>query len=666
MAESIENRIERLRKLVSHHDRKYHVEDSPEISDEQYDRLYSELERLEEERPDLVTHDSPTQRIGGKSLDAFEKVIHDIPMQSLQDVFSKAELKAFHNRVVNAAGDVEYVVERKIDGLSVSLEYRNGLFEVGSTRGDGVTGENVTQNLRTIKSIPLRLPETISLLEVRAEVFMSKKEFARLNRLQEEKGEKVFANPRNAAAGSLRQLDSAVTAKRNLDAFVFNIQRIEGKKFLTHSETLEFLKEQGFKVIPDYRICSSMEEVLDEIESIEKNRFGYPFEIDGAVIKVNSIPVREKLGSTAKNPRWAVAFKYPAERRQTTIRNIYINVGRTGVLTPNAILEPVRLAGTTVGKATLHNMDYIDHKDIRIGDTVWVQKAGDIIPEVVEVDLSKRTGKEQRFRMHDTCPECGAAVIREQGEAAYRCTGIDCPAQLLRSIIHFSSRDAMNIEGLGPAVIEMLLGNGLIKGVADLYYLRDKSEELERLERMGEKSAANLLNSIDRSRSNDIDRLIFGLGIRHIGHRAARLLADRFVEMDELMKAQEEDIENIEEFGHKMAESVVTFFCQENNKDMIARLKDAGVSMQSLRKEQKKERTLEGLVFVLTGTLPTYTRSQAKQIIESLGGRISGSVSGRTDYVVAGDDPGSKLDKAVQLGINIIDEAELGRLTGRA
>jgi len=665
MTDSIEKRIEILREKINYHNYKYYVEDSPEISDFEYDAMYRELERLEAERPDLVTPDSPTQRVGGKPLEGFEKVVHEVQMQSLSDVFSKEELFAFDKRVRDVVGDnVEYVVEKKIDGLSVSLEYENGKFIRGSTRGDGITGEDITQNLKTIKSIPLSLKENIPFLEVRGEVFMSKKEFARLNEEQENLELPPFANPRNAAAGSLRQLDPKITASRKLDIFIFNIQRVTGRSFSTHSESLEFLKSMGFKISPDYKVCSNIFEAMEEIEAIGERRGELYYEIDGAVVKVNSLSQRDVLGSTTKTPRWAVAYKYPPEKKQTVIKDICANVGRTGVLTPLAVLEPVRLAGSTVSRATLHNMDYIREKDIRIGDTVWVQKAGDIIPEVLEVVFEKRNGTEKEFKMPEKCPVCGSQVLREESEAAYRCTGIECPAQLFRSIVHFASRDAMNIDGLGPAIIEALLDKGYISGVADLYYLHLKKNEIMNMERMGKKSTENLLNSIERSKSNNIDRLIFGFGIRHIGLRAAQILSQRFESIDALSKATVEDLINIPEFGQKMAESVVVFFNQEQTKDTIRKLRDAGVNMVSQGKKQLVDNRFEGLTFVLTGTLPTYTRSEATEIIQSFGGKVSGSVSKKTSFVLAGEDAGSKLDKAMQLGIKIIDEDEFKKMIG--
>jgi len=664
MDKGIEERIKELREIINYHDYKYYVEDNPEISDFEYDALYRELEELESMRPDLVTPDSPTQRVGGKPLEGFEKVVHEVQMQSLQDAFSEAELFAFDQRVREAVGsdDIEYVVEKKIDGLSVSLEYENGRFFRGSTRGDGLVGEDVTQNLKTVKSIPMVLREQVPFIEVRGEVFISKKDFIKINEEQEALEQPLFANPRNAAAGSLRQLDPRITAKRKLDIYVFNIQRIEGKTFDTHAESLEYLKTLGFKVSPDYRVCKDIREAIEEIKDIGEKRGEMSFEIDGAVIKVNSLRQRQILGSTAKTPRWAIAYKYPAEKKQTKIKDIWVNVGRTGVLTPNAVLEPVRLAGTTVSRATLHNMDYIKEKDIRIGDTVWVQKAGDIIPEVVEVVFEKRTGEEKEFVMPEKCPVCQAEVVREEGEAAYRCMGIECPAQLFRSIVHFASRDAMNIEGLGPAIIEALLDKGFIKGIADLYYLHQRKDELVKMERMGKKSTENLLNSIERSKQNNIDRLIFGFGIRHIGLRAAQLLSENFESIDAISEASVEDIVRIPEFGEKMAQSVVRFFRQEQTADTIEKLRASGVNMKSLGRKRVKDNRFEGLTFVLTGTLPSYSRAEATEIIKSFGGKVSGSVSKKTSYVLAGEDTGSKLDKALQLGVKVIDEEEFKRM----
>ncbi|NLP14549.1 MAG: NAD-dependent DNA ligase LigA [Clostridium sp.] len=653
----IKKRICELREILNYHSHKYYVEDAPEISDYEYDALYRKLEKLEEMRPDLITPDSPTQRVGDKLLEGFEKVIHAVQMQSLADAFSEGELYAFDKRVREAVGkDIEYVVEKKIDGLSVSLLYENGIFIRGATRGDGLIGEDVTQNLRTIKSIPLKLKKSLPLLEVRGEVFISKKDFMSINEEQEKAGQQLFANPRNAAAGSLRQLDPKIANLRKLDIFIFNIQRIEEESFDKHSQTLEYLRELGFKVSPGYKVCRDINEVWDEIRHIGDEREDMSFEIDGAVVKVNSLRHREILGSTTKTPRWAVAYKYPAEVKQTVLKDIQINVGRTGVLTPIAILDPVRLAGSTVGRATLHNVDYIKEKDIRIGDTVSIRKAGDIIPEVVEVVFEKRSGNEVEFRMPGKCPVCSADVVREMGEAAYRCTGIDCSAQLYRSIVHFASRDAMNIEGLGPAIIDMLLSKGIIKGIADLYYLHKEKDSLIDMERMGEKSVANLLASIEKSKSNNIDRLIFGFGIRHIGIRAAQLLSENFESLDALMEASLEDIKSIPEFGDKMAESVVVFFNQKQTKDIIEKLKAVGVNILSDGKRKINDSRFDGKTFVLTGTLRGFTRKEAEEIIKNFGGKTSASVSKKTDFVLAGDEAGSKLDKAMALGIPVINE----------
>lgn len=662
-------RIKELRELINYHNRKYYIEDSPEIEDYEYDKLYHELLDLEEKNPHLITPDSPTRRVGGQASKAFEKVIHEVKMESLQDVFSVEELYAFDKRVRDALGqvDVEYVVEKKIDGLSVSLEYENGLFIRGSTRGDGIVGEDVTANLKTIKSIPLKLflPDGIQLpyLEVRGEVFMSKKDFLELNERQEAMDQKTFANPRNAAAGSLRQLEPSVTASRKLDIFVFNIQRIDGVDIPTHSASLEFLKELGFKTSPDFRLCGSIDEVVAEINALGEIRGSLPYETDGAVIKINSLAQREILGSTSKAPRWAIAYKYPPEVKKTLLKDIVIQVGRTGALTPNAVLEPVRLAGTTVSRATLHNEDFIKERDIRIGDTVWVRKAGEIIPEVLGVDFSARPENAVQFKMPSVCPVCGAPAVREEQEAVIRCTGIECPARLFRSIVHFASRDAMNIEGLGPALIEALLDKGFIKTIPDLYTLHEKREQLIQLERMGEKSVDNLLESIERSKGNDLSKLIFGLGIRHIGKRAAQLVAEHFKTMDAIMSADVTEAQEIEEFGEKMASSLVSFLCQEQTRHTISRLKALGVNMESSL-QRKKGGVFDGLTFVLTGTLPTYTRSEATRMIEERGGKVAGSVSKKTSYVLAGEEAGSKLDKAIQLGIAIIDEETFKKMCG--
>lgn len=663
----VEDRIESLRELIDYHSRRYHVDDDPEISDFEYDKLYHELADLERENPHLVTPSSPTQRVGSQADSAFSKVIHEIKMESLNDVFDIAELYEFDKRVHETVEqNIAYVVEKKIDGLSVSLEYADGVLVRGSTRGDGQTGEDVTGNLKTIRTIPLKVNELpdkrkIPFLEVRGEVYMSKKDFLELNGRQENAGQKVFANPRNAAAGSLRQLDPAITAQRKLDIFVFNVQRAEGVIFKSHSESLGFLRDLGFKVSPGYRICSNIDEVVEEINAIGESRGTLSFETDGAVVKVDDLDQRILLGSTSKAPRWAVAYKYPPEMKKTVLREIIIQVGRTGALTPNAVLEPVKLAGTTVSRATLHNEDFIKERDIREGDTVWVRKAGEIIPEVLEVDFTKRPAGIKPYEMPDRCPVCGAPAIREESESVTRCTGIECPARLFRSIVHFASRDAMNIEGLGPALVDMLLEKGFIKGIPDLYRLKERRDELTALERMGAKSVDNLQESIERSKTNDLGKLIFGLGIRHIGLRAAQLAAMNFGSMDRLIEASEEEIRGIADFGEKIAESLYGFLRQEQTLHTLRLLKDAGVNMVSTI-NRSNDGIFKGKTFVLTGTLPGYTRTQATNIIEKLGGKVTGSVSKSTDYVLAGVDAGSKLDKALLLDVDIIDEEAFRKL----
>ena len=659
----IEERVKYLRDILEYHNQKYYVEDNPEISDFEYDELYSELVKLEKENLELITEESPTQRVGGEPLKDFQKVSHKVTMQGLIDVFDNEELIAFDRRVRETLGnDYEYVVEKKIDGLSVSLEYENGIFIRGATRGNGLVGEDVTQNLKTIKSIPLKLKNTDISLTVRGEVFIAKKDFKDINKEQEEAGQAQFANPRNAAAGSLRQLDSKIASKRKLDIYVFNIQEIEGKVFSMHSEALDFLKTQGFKVSPSFVVCKNIEEVIKEIGKIGEERHELGFDIDGAVVKVNLLAQRELLGNTSKAPKWAVAYKYPAEKKRTIIQDIWVNVGRTGVLTPNAVLKPVRLAGTTVSRATLHNMDYINDKDIRIGDTVWVQKAGDIIPEVVEVDREKRTGGEIPFKMHERCPVCDSKVEREDGEVAFRCTNINCPAQLTRSIIHFVSRDAMNIEGLGSSIVEILYNKGFIESIADLYYLYKRKNELLNIERMGEKSVENLLNSIEKSKSNNIDRLIFGFGIRHIGLKASQILSECFGSIEDIIKSDVEEISNIPEFGQKMAESLKKFFQKEQTIKIVENLKEAGVNLKSKGKQTLVDTRFEGMTFVLTGALRTFTRDEAGNIIKNYGGKVSSSVSKKTSCVLAGEDAGSKLLKANDLGVKVVDENEFMKM----
>ena len=651
--------IEELRELINYHSNLYYTKDEPEISDFEYDKLMSQLKAMEAENPELITPDSPTQRIGGKILDGFEEVTHTVQMQSLNDVFDRESVIDFGVKTESTLGEkVEYITELKIDGLSVSLEYRNGIFFRGSTRGDGNVGEDVTENLKTIRNIPLKLNEEIPFLEVRGEVYMPHKSFESLNKRQEETGQKTFKNPRNAAAGSLRQLDSSVVAQRKLDIFVFNIQQIEGKEITTHKEGLQYLSSLGFKTIPDTPVYPSIEEAFSEVERIGEKRDSLDFDIDGAVIKVNSLRQREILGSTAKCPKWAVAYKYPPEIKETRLTDIVIQVGRTGVLTPNAVLESVRLAGTTVSRATLHNIDYIREKDIRIGDSVLVQKAGDIIPEVLSVVKEKRSGDEKVFEMPERCPVCGARVYREDGEAAYRCTGSECDAQLARNIIHFASRDAMDIEGMGPAMVEKLLDNGLISSVYDIYTL--KAEDIAQLDKMGEKSAANLISAISKSKGNDLSKLIFALGIRHVGSRNAKILAMKFRNLDKLINATENEISSVDEIGKVIAQSIVNFFNQEQNIELVNNLRSAGLNFEC--KEFITEGIFSGKTFVLTGTLPTLSRNDASKIITDNGGKVSSSVSKKTDYVLAGEEAGSKLDKANALGINVISEAELFNL----
>lgn len=652
---TVEKRYEELKALLNEHGYKYYVLDNPDITDEQYDKLMRELTEIERANPDFVTADSPTQKVGGRILDGFEQVTHTVPMQSLQDAFSFEEVKEFDARVRSTIENPVYCVEQKIDGLSVSLEYVDSVFVRGSTRGDGMVGEDVTENLKTVKSIPLRLRVDVPYLEVRGEVFISKPEFARINEQREENGEPTFANPRNAAAGSLRQLNSAIAAKRNLDIFVFNIQQMQGRKITSHSEGLEFLRQCGFKVIANTRGFSTIEDAFAEIERVGSIRRDLYYDIDGAVIKLDSLSQRDELGSTAKTPRWAIAYKYPAEKQRTKIKGITVAVGRTGVLTPAADLEPVFIAGSTVSRATLHNIDFIRQKDIRIGDTVVIQKAGDIIPEVVEVVTSVRDGSEIIFNMPDTCPACGAGVHREEGEAAVRCTGVDCPAQAVRSIIHFVSRDAMDIEGLGPQIIEKLIDNKLISNSADLYYM-DK-ESLSALDKMGDKSAENILSALENSKSNSMEKLLYALGIRHIGAGASKLIARRFGDVYALFDATAEELCTIGDIGKVMAESVVDFFAEPRNRAFIDKLAGAGVNMRYISSATTDNR-FEGKTFVLTGTLEHYGRKEAGEIIEKFGGKVTGSVSKNTDYVVAGESAGSKLDKANALGITVLTEAE--------
>lgn len=662
MAMDYTREIEKLRGELEEHSRHYYVEDAPTITDYEYDMMMRRLRELEAEHPELITPDSPTQRVGGEAVSGFDSVTHRVPLQSLNDVFSYDELRDFDRRMRDMFGDeIEYTVEPKVDGLSMALEYENGVFVRGATRGDGVTGEDVTANLRTVRSIPLRLageniPET---LIVRGEVFMSKKVFEELNSERERDEKPLLANPRNAAAGSMRQLDPKIAASRKLDFAAFNLQFVSASDFTTHSETIDYMADLGFRAIP-YKRCSTIDEVICEVERIGEMRDEYAHEIDGAVVKLNDLTLRERAGSTAKAPRWAAAFKYPPEEKPSVLRAITIQVGRTGVLTPKGEIDPVRLAGTTVTNVTLHNMDFIASKDIRIGDTVIVRKAGDIIPELLSVDISKRPEGAVPYEFPTVCPVCGAPAERVDGEAAVRCMGAECPAQLVRNIAHFVSRDAMDIEGMGIKVAELLIGEGMLKSPADLYYL-DK-EKIEALDRMGEKSAANLLANIEKSKQNDLSKLLFAFGIRHIGAKAAKLIAVHFGSLDAVMEASVEEIAELRDIGLTMAESLVKWLHAEQSRDMIERLRAAGVNFLCMDKPASA--VLEGKTFVITGTLPTMKRNEAESLIESNGGKVSSSVSKKTDYLVAGEDAGSKLKKAQDLGIAIITEEELLAMIG--
>ena len=632
----------------------YYVLDAPVIPDYEYDRLNRRLEELEAQHPEEVTHDSPTQRVGGKILEGFQPYSHEVPLESLQDVFNGEEVAEFCEKMDEGLGAmVEYSVEPKVDGLSVALEYRDGVFVRGATRGDGRVGEDVTENLKTIRSIPMTLPEKLPRLIVRGEVYMSRAVFEEINARRELEGKPLMANPRNAAAGSLRQLDPKICAERKLDIQVFNLQLAEGKKFLSHAETLEYLASQRFKVIP-HKTLSGTAAVQTEIDRINEERMAYPFDIDGAVVKVNSLSDREILGSTAKFPKWAVAFKYPPEKKPSKVLDIVVQVGRTGVLTPKAVLTPVRLAGTTVTNATLHNQDYITEKDIRIGDTVIVQKAGEIIPAIVEVDFKQRPEGTQPYTLPEVCPVCGAPVVRDPDGAALRCTGAECPAQLLRNITHFASRDAMDIEGLGPAVVQQLVDSGLIRNASDLYSLH--AADVAKLDRMGAKSAENLIRAIEKSKANDLSRLIYGLGIRQVGEKAAKVLASHFGTMDALMAATAEELTEIDDVGAITAQCIVDYLAQPQSRDLIQRLKAADVNMESTR--MQVDDRFKGMTFVLTGTLTRFDRKTAQALIEERGGKASGSVSKKTTYVVAGEAAGSKLTKAQELGIPVLSEDE--------
>ena len=649
-------RISYLVKTLNYHSNRYYNDDDPEIEDFEYDALQNELKSLEAKYPDLILNDSPTQKVGGKAATSlFTPVPHEVRMESLLDAFSFSEIEDFAERTSSAlkTNGAAYVVEPKIDGLSVSLEYVNGIFTRGSTRGDGDVGEDITENLRTIKSIPMKLNSNVPFIEVRGEVYMPREVFLKLVERQELNDEKPFKNPRNAAAGSLRQKDARITAERNLDIFIFNVQQIDGDFDATeHKQSLDYLKELGFKTVPFYTPCKDIKEVESEITRIGEERYTLLFDIDGAVVKVNDFTLREELGSTAKYPKWAIAYKYPPEEKETVINNIAIQVGRTGVLTPVAEFEPVFVAGSTIARATLHNQDFISEKEIRIGDTIKIRKAGDVIPEVVSV--VKHGDNTEPYFIPLTCPSCGAEVYRETGEAAIRCTNPECPAQLLRVLIHFCSKPAMDIDGLGESVVELLINNDLIKNPADIYELTPS--DISGLDRMGEKSAINLISAIEKSKENDLSKLISAFGIRHVGEKAAKLLSEHFGSMDAILTASVIDVLEIEGFGQIMAESVVEFFSKPETLDLIMRLKEHGLNMNS--KREKIDDRFAGMTFVLTGTLPTYTRPEASAIIEQYGGKVSGSVSKKTTYVLAGAEAGSKLTKAQDLGINIISESD--------
>ena len=651
--DTAEKRIRELRDLVRYHSRLYYDLDSPELDDYEYDLLYHELLDLENEYPDLKTPDSPTQKVGGVASFKFDPVPHAVQMGSLQDVFSFEELYDFDARVRSVIENPEYVVEPKIDGLSVSLEYRNGMFVRGSTRGDGFVGEDVTHNLMTIASIPKKIDcPDISYLELRGEVYISKDTFKKLVEAQELSGEKPFKNPRNAAAGSLRQKDAKISAKRGLDIFIFNIQQCEGREFSSHSETLDFIKSLGFPVSVSYNRYRDIHDAVENIKFIGENREKYTFDIDGAVIKVNSLSDRELLGATAKYPKWAVAFKYPPEEKETTLLNIEVQVGRTGALTPTAVFEPIQLAGTSVSRAVLHNQDFIDSKDINIGDKIIVRKAGEIIPEVVA--LSSKGPNTGTFKLPEFCPACGTKAVREEDEAVLRCPNPDCPAQLLRNLIHFASRDAMDIDGMGPAVLTLLVDKGAIKSAPDIYCLN--AEEIASEERMGKKSAANLIASIEKSKSAGLARFIYALGIRNIGKKTADILAQEFENIDALMAAPMEEVSAIEGFGDIMAKSVIDYLALPQSQKLIERFKEYGIVMTEEKKVSSS--LFEGLTFVLTGTLPDMTRNEASDLITANGGKVSSSVSKKTSYVLAGEEAGSKLTKAQSLGVKIISQDE--------
>lgn len=655
-------RIKELRKTIEYHNKKYYDDDEPEISDFEYDMLSNELKNIEKQYPELITKDSNTQKVGGHVKKGFKEVEHEVPLQSLQDIFDFDELIEFDNRIKKQSEELnkptKYVVETKIDGLSAALKYENGILVQGATRGNGLIGEDVTENIKTIKTIPHKLKEPIN-ITVRGEVFISKKDFEEMNEKRALDEQPLFANARNAAAGSLRQLDSNVTASRPLDIYIFNVQKIEGKEFNSHYEELLFLEELGFNVNPVKIPCNTVEEAINAINKIGEDREDLTFGIDGAVVKVDNLSLREDLGNTAKTPRWAIAYKYPPERKETVLKDIICQVGRTGAITPMAILEPVSVAGSTISKTTLHNEDFIKEKDLRIGDTVVIQKAGDVIPEIVEVKKEKRTGNEKAFNMPKKCPVCGAVAIREVGEAVIRCTGIECPAKLVRNIIHFVSKEGMDIDGLGENLVEQFIEKGLIENIADIYALT--FEDIASLKKNGTKFANNLINAIHDSKERPFYKLITALGIRHIGTKSAKTIAKHFKTIENLMNAEVEEIAELEDVGQIMAESIYQFFKQDQTIDLIEKLRDAGVNMKEEQNESEDAR-FEGLTFVLTGSLENYTREEAGEIIEKFGGKVSSSVSKKTSYVLAGEEAGSKLTKAQVLEVTVITENEFEKM----
>ena len=658
-----EKRIKELREQTEYYAQKYYDEDKPEISDFEYDMLMLELRNLEKQYPEFISKDSLTQHVGGKVKEGFKKVEHKIPLLSMQDIFSIEEIIDYVQKIRERAEkeNIEnnnFVVETKIDGLTAALEYKDGKFVRGSTRGNGLVGEDVTENLKTIKNIPKELTEKID-ITVRGEVFISKKDFERMNQEREENEEELFANARNAAAGSLRQLDSSITKTRPLDIYVYNVQEISGRTFTSHYEELQYLEMLGFNVNPVKIFCKTAEEVEKAINKIGEEREKLTFGIDGAVIKVDDLNFREILGTTAKNPRWQIAYKYPPEKKETKLIDIVCNVGRTGVITPLAILEPVQVAGSLISKTTLHNEDFIKEKELKIGDTVVIQKAGDVIPEIVEVKKNKRDGTEKAFEMPKVCPICGAPAIREEGEAAIRCTGIECPAKLYRNLVHFVSREAMNIDGLGESIIDQLMSKQLIKNIADIYNL--SFDDIASLKKNGKKFAENLTNAIENSKNNELYRLITALGIRHVGSKAAKVLAKKFKNIDNLANADFDTLSQIDDIGPIMANSIIEFFSQEQTKDLINRLKKYGVNIQ-IEENESEDNRFDGLSFVLTGSLEKFTRDEASNLIEKYGGKVSSSVSKKTSYVLAGENAGSKLTKAQTLGVKIISEEEFEKM----